>query len=91
MAPFSTFFGDYLHGLWIKWETAEVGGAAGFQVTFQANYRARMYTWGNTGATVPDTLDSSRDYDYTGIAGNTAWTDKKSFWFYLVWSNPNST
>ena len=33
-APFTTFFGDYLHGLWITWESEQVGGATGFKATF---------------------------------------------------------
>ena len=77
MAPFTTFFGDYLHGLWITWTSEEVSGATGFRARFQANYRARMYTWGNSGATVADTLDGTRDYDYTGEAGGSTWTAGK--------------
>lgn len=74
MAPFTTFFGDYMHGLWITWEPHTISGSVSFKAYFQANYRARMYTWGNSGATAADTLTAGRDYDYTGIAGNTAWT-----------------
>merc|ERR1719330_1187779 len=29
MAPFSTFFGDYLHGLWVTWESNSDGNAQG--------------------------------------------------------------
>ena len=64
MAPFSTFFGDYLHGLWVTWESNSDGnaqGTTGFRAHFQANYRARMYTWTTT-TTAPD---ASKDYDFT--------------------------
>ena len=93
MAPFTTFFGDYLHGLWITWTSEEVGGATGFRARFQANYRARMYTWGNSKTSCGgggDTL-ASRDFDYDCLAGNTPWTTTQDFQFYVAWSNPNST
>ena len=64
MAPFSTFFGDYLHGLWVTWTSDTAGnsqGTTGFKAHFQANYRARMYTW----TTNPTTPDDAKDYDFT--------------------------
>ena len=72
MAPFSTFFGDYLHGLWITWTSEEVGGETGFKIHFQANYRARLYTW----TTDPQAPDASKEYDFTNKAdGVTAMAD----------------
>ena len=66
MAPFSTFFGDYLHGLWVTWTSDTTNhqgtsGTTGFHAHFQANYRARMYTW----TTVTTAPDASKDYDFT--------------------------
>ena len=71
MAPFTIFFGDYNHGLWITWESIDSYGAgiAAFKATFQANYRARMYTWANTVA--GDTV-TAKDYDYQPVAATTA-------------------
>jgi hypothetical protein len=96
MAPFSTFFGDYLHGLWVTWESNSDGnaqGTTGFRAHFQANYRARMYTWTTT-TTAPD---ASKDYDFTNLADDSTpmtdgatWDVDKYFMFYVAWSNPNS-
>ena len=58
---FSTFFGDYLHGLWVTWYTDESLGATGFKAHFYANYRARLYTW----TTTPLAPDASKEYDFT--------------------------
>lgn len=88
MAPFTTFFGDYMHGLWVTWEQATVLGSVGFKANFQANYRARMYKWGNSAATVPDTIEAGRDYDYTGTAGGAAWGTVKTYSYYVAWTNP---
>ena len=82
MAPFTTFWGDYLHGLWVTWETTNTDGAGtayasgttNMKINFQANYRARLYTWINTGATVADVADGTRTFDYTGTGANTAAT-----------------
>ena len=73
MAPFSTFFGDYLHGLWVTWESDTDGsgtgsGRTGFKVHFQANYRARMYTW----TTTPTAPDAAKDYDFTSDSSGNA-------------------
>lgn len=70
MAPFTSFFGDYLHGLWITWTSSSPAGETQFEAVFQANYRARMYTWGNSAVDTDLTLD----YDYTGEAGGSTWT-----------------
>ena len=96
MAPFSTFFGDYLHGLWVTWTSDTTGndqGTTGFHAHFQANYRARMYTW----TTVTTAPDASKDYDFTNqtdgttpMAGGDTWDVDKFFMFYVAWSNPNS-
>ena len=73
MAPFTTFWGDYLHGLWVTWETTTTNGAGvaytggtAMKINFQANYRSRMYTWINSGA--GDTADGTRTFDYSGTA-----------------------
>ena len=59
-APFTSFFGDYFHGLWVTWTLNTAGD--GFEAEFQANYRARMYTWAN--GAVDTWVDTARDYDY---------------------------
>ena len=47
----NTYFGDYLLGLWVTWETAQSVEADGYgttdlTVTFQANLRAKLYVYG---------------------------------------------
>ena len=93
MAPFSTFFGDYLHGLWVTWESDTSLGTTGFKAHFQANYRARMYTW----TTTPSAPDAAKDYDFTlksngsdAMTDGEAWDVYKYFMYYVAWSNPNS-
>ena len=102
MAPFSTFWGDYLHGLWITWETTATDGAGNayatgsinMKINFQANYRARMYTWLNTAATptadVPNATTPTRDFDYalTTTPGATYTSSNPTWAFYVAWTNP---
>ena len=91
-APFTTFFGDYLHGLWITWESVDISGSAGINVTFQANYRARQYTYGTSTADTADNL--TYDFDYTGTSGGAPATmtdDQKRYIFYVAWTNPDTT
>ena len=90
---FSTFFGDYLHGLWVTWYTDESLGATGFKAHFYANYRARLYTW----TTTPLAPDASKEYDFTfqedgatAMADGDTWDVGKWFQFYVQWDNPNS-
>ena len=89
-APFTTFFGDYLHGLWVTWKTEDIGGSVGFKATFQANYRARRYTYGNS-----DAGDVGPDYDYKDASGGQELTsmtaDEKRYMMYVAWTNPDST
>ena len=79
-APFSTFFGDYVHGLWVTWETTTaISGSAAFKASFIANYCAAMYTWVNTGATVADSTCTTTCYDYTGTANGADFATLKYF------------
>jgi len=91
MAPFTTFWGDYIHGLWITWETADVGGSAGMKINFQANYRSRMYTFINT--LTADIVDGTRTFDYAAITtGGATFTPTNPTWqMYVAWTNPTQT
>jgi len=101
MAPFTTFWGDYLHGLWITWETTETNGAGvaytagslNMKINFQANYRSRMYTFINTAATVADIADGTRTFDYAAITtGGQPFIPTNPTWqFYVAWTNPTQT
>lgn len=63
------------------------------QAKFIANYRARLYTWGNTVASTPDTLIGGRDFDYAlVVTDNTADTaGEEDFRFYVDWENPDAS
>ena len=98
MAPFTTFWGDYLHGLWITWETTETkgdgtsyaSGSLNMKINFQANYRSRMYTFINTGA--GDVADGTRTFDYNGTGSGATFTPTNPTWqFYVAWTNPTQT
>ena len=89
-APFTTFFGDYLHGLWVTWESVDIGGATAFQATFQANYQARKYTYGNSAIDTALTLDFDWATDNGGDTPSMT-DDQKRFMFYVAWTNPDTT
>ena len=90
--PFTTFFGDYLHGLWVTWNTYDAGsGDVGFEVEFQANYRSKMNSYYRAGLADDDNLPH-KNYDFSGEASDgTAWSTTQTFMFYLAWNNPDST
>ena len=80
--PFTTFFGDYLHGLWITWTpNIEAGtGNTTFKMTMQANYRSRRYTWVNSAATpTADTHVPNVTYDFSSGTGGTPFGTKQTF------------
>ena len=54
--PFTTFFGDYLHGLWVNWNTYDASGDVGFEVEFIANYRSKMNSYYRAGNSDDDAL-----------------------------------
>lgn len=101
MTKFTSFWGDYLHGLWITWDTSSTygdgtnytGSSVLMKINFQANYRSRMYTFINTAATVPDVADGTRTFDYAAITtGGATFTATNPTWqFYVAWTNPTQT
>merc|ERR1712156_1411439 len=67
--PLYTFFGDYLHGLTVKWETTptEDLGSSDMTITLTANLRAKLHVYGYTGTYLSDyTADVAEDYTDNG-------------------------
>ena len=58
---FTTYFGDYLHGLWITWENTPTGsGSSDLIIKFRANYRSFLQVFGDsTAAAGPNWTNTS--------------------------------
>ena len=51
VSTLNTYFGDYLNGLFVKWESApaDTSGTSDITITFTMNMRAKMYVYGYGG------------------------------------------
>lgn len=82
---FTTYFGDYLHGLWITWENTPTGsGSSDLIIKFRANYRSFLQVFGDDSAAAAPFANTSDATLKTTLEGAVPATPTNKFYNHAI-------